>query len=229
MTEFDLESEALIRRGLQRHFPGEPVVGEESGLEGSDVDIASVARASGPVWYVDPIDGTNNFAHGHPFFCISVGLWWDGQPALGCVSAPAMGLVFSGAIGVGVFRSGAPVGVSSTADLASALLCTGFSPGGAQAEANYAKFEALDAATHGVRRCAAAALEIALVASGGYDGFWDFGLKPWDSAAAAALVVEAGGRVTDMNGRPYSLESPTLVASNGRLHADLLRALEGVG
>lgn len=217
VTEFDLRCEDLLRDRLGKAFPDHRVVGEEQGGE----------RGDEPTWYVDPIDGTTNFAHGHPFFCVSLGLWRGETPIAGVVHAPAMGLTYAAARGLGVARGGAPCRVSSTGALERSLLATGFPP--QRSDGDYRQFARLDAATHGVRRCAAAALELSLVADGAYDGFWDAGLAPWDLAAGVLFVLEAGGRVSDATGGPLSLSSRTVVASNGAIHSALINALAHAG
>ena len=220
VTEYDERCEALLRDRLGALLPEAAFVGEEGGREGSG-DLA---------WHVDPIDGTGNYAHGHPWFAISVGLWADSGPWVGVVHAPAMGLMYSAARGLGATRNRRPMHVSATGALEDALLATGFPHDRAIREDNgYAEFVALDASTHGVRRCAAAALELAVVADGGYDGFWDRGLSSWDVAAAILLIREAGGTVTRPDGSSLELEDKVqILATNGRVHAALKDALAHV-
>jgi len=222
VTEYDERCEALIRERLAELTPEAEVVGEETGP-----DAASAAQA----WHVDPIDGTTNFAHGHPWFCLSMGLWDADGGVVGIVHAPAMGLMYCAARGNGSRRNGDSISVSSTDRLDQALLATGFPHDRATREDNnYPEFVSLDARTHGVRRCAAAALELAVLADGGYDGFWDRGLSSWDVAAGALLIEEAGGAVTTLRGEPFALTPKvTILASNGHLHAPLNDALAHVG
>ncbi|MBN8611988.1 MAG: inositol monophosphatase [Deltaproteobacteria bacterium] len=226
VTEFDTASERLLRDRLAQAFPSHGVVGEEAeGPQQRDREL---------VWYLDPIDGTTNFAHGHPFFCIAMGLVArEGdreEPVAGIVIAPALGTVWSAARGLGAHRKSAlgdeRIHVSSNARLEDALLSTGFPANRrANADNNYARFLELDSQTHGVRRCAAAAMEICLVADGAYDAFWDLGLKAWDCAAGAILVREAGGRVTNMDGTALDLHGGRLLASNGAIHSAMLETL----
>ncbi len=228
VTEYDTKSERLLRELLAKTFPSHGVVGEEAeGPQQRDREL---------VWYVDPIDGTTNFAHGHPFFCIAMGLVAREDdreiPVAGIVIAPALGTVWSAARGLGAHRKSAlgeeHIAVSSNASLEDALLSTGFPASRrANADNNYARFLELDSQTHGVRRCAAAAMEICLVADGAYDAFWDLGLKAWDLAAGAVIVAEAGGRVSNMDGSPLDLHGGRLLASNGAIHATLVQTFAG--
>lgn len=232
VTEWDQRCERFLRAELARAFPAHGVVGEEAeGPQQADREL---------VWYVDPIDGTTNFAHGHPFFCIALGLvarTAEGErPVAGVVIAPAIQTLWSGAEGLGAWRAtaGQPaerLRASATATLDDALLSTGF-PASRRttADNNYARFLGLDSTTHGVRRCGAAAMEICLVADGAYDGFWDLGLKAWDLAAGTAIVREAGGAVSNLDGSPLDLHGGRFLASNGALHEALVASLrEGPG
>lgn len=222
VTEYDERAEALVRARLSELLPEHGIVGEEGTATGGDAPL---------VWHVDPIDGTTNFAHGHPFFCFAMGLavreaGRPDRPVLGLVSAPAMGILWTGGVGLGTQRNGVACRVSTTATLDRALLATGFpAQRASHPDNNYETFLRLDAATHGVRRCGAGAMEIALVADGSYDGFWDLGLKSWDVCAGAALVEAAGGRVSLEDGSPLRLGARQVVVSNGVLHAPLLGAL----
>lgn len=228
VTEYDHKSEELLRERLSA--TGIAVVGEE---QGGDWDRAR------PAFFVDPIDGTTNFVHGHPFWCVSVGLVIDEAPALGVVRAPSLGLEWEGIARDGVHEaqrralsSGEGVGpcrVSPTADLKRALLATGFpydrhnSP-----DNNFDTFVAIKAQCQAVRRCGSAALDLCLVADGTYEGYWERTLKPWDLAGGAAIVLAAGGDITDYDGRRSYLTSGDVVATNGALHQALLEELARV-
>ncbi len=226
VTEFDEKSERLIRERIAKLLPRHDVIGEE-GQGTSDADKRLV-------WYVDPIDGTTNFAHGHPFFCLAMGLaarkeHGGEEPIAGIVIAPAMQIEWAAAAGCGATRNGVRCDVSATDDIADALLATGFPSNRAHTnDNNYAAFLAIDASTHGARRCGAAAMELCLVADGGYDGFWDIGLKAWDVTASAVVVSESGGRVTRFGGLPLALrtfaaDGGRVIATNGRIHDALAR------
>ena len=216
VTEYDLKSERLIRARLAERTPSLHVVGEEEGGE-----------ASGATWYCDPIDGTTNFVHGHPFFCVSIGLVENGEPVLGAVVAPALGLCWHGFVGGGAWRNGQPCRVSDTAELGAGLVSTGFHPRwvGKPPNDNLASFTRVLGQARGVRRCGAAALDLCMVADGTYEAYWERGLNAWDVAAGVALVRAAGGRATDLQGGPLELTRGDVVASNGGVHEALLAAL----
>jgi myo-inositol-1(or 4)-monophosphatase len=219
VTEHDRASEALLRERLHERTPF-PVVGEELG---ADAAATGDAKAR---WYVDPIDGTTNFVHGHPFWCVSVGLLVGGEAALGVIVAPALRTEWTGYVGGGATRDGAPCHVSAVDRFPDALLATGFpydrrtSP-----RNNFAAFVAIKKQAQAVRRCGSAALDCALVADGTYDGYWEMKLGAWDVAAGAALVVAAGGKITDFAGGPADVTRGELVATNGRIHDALVDAL----
>jgi myo-inositol-1(or 4)-monophosphatase len=215
VTRFDLESEQLLRRLLGERT-GLPVVGEEEG-----------GRASGPTWYLDPIDGTTNYVHGHPFFCVSVGLLDGGEPLAGAVVAPALRTRYSGWRGGGAFRDGVACRVTATRELSQALLSTGFHPASSwqPPHDNIGSFAALLPRCRGIRRCGSAALDVCMVADGTYDAYWERKLSIWDSAAGAAIALAAGARITDLAGGPVDLSIGHLVVSNGHLHDALVAAL----
>jgi myo-inositol-1(or 4)-monophosphatase len=219
VTRFDRESETLLRERLAA--TPFPIVGEEHGGERAGLEA--------PTWYVDPLDGTTNFVHGHPFWCVSVGLLAGGRPLLGAVVAPSLGVEWTGIAGRGATRGGEPCGVSDVARFDGALLATGFpyeretSP-----DNNFDAFVAIKKQCQAVRRCGAAAIDLCLVADGTYDGYWENKLKPWDVAAGAAIVLAAGGRVTHYDGAPVDATRGQIVATNGRVHDLLLAALGAV-
>ena len=223
VTEFDLAVERAIVERLRAAFPDDAIIGEEgSSFEG-------VRR-----WYVDPIDGTTNFAHGLPFFGISIGLVDESGPAVGVVVAPALGWCFSARRGGGAWlaeHGAAPrqLEVSRTDVLLDALLATGFPYDlRTSREDNVAQFTALQRDAQAVRRVGAASLDLAMVAAGWFDGYWEQKLKPWDVAAGLLLVTESGGRVSGFTGEPVDLESGRVVATNGRVHDALVAALAAV-
>jgi myo-inositol-1(or 4)-monophosphatase len=221
-TAADHESEEHIGRRLGRLFPDHALLGEEAVKQGE----GRIDLGDRPTWIVDPLDGTVNFVQGIPLFCVSIGLVEKGRPILGVVHAPALGLTFWGAPGSGCFEGARPVSVSATPFLEEAILATGFAYDRDRlADDNLENFVRLGLKVRGMRRLGAAALDLAFVASGRLDGFWELHLKPWDVAAGAALIRAAGGRVTDQRGGEDWLMGRHLVATNGLIHDDLRAAL----
>lgn len=219
VTEVDRESEHAIVTVLRKS--GIAIVAEEGGGETSD-----------RVWYVDPLDGTTNFAHGHPFCSVSIGLIENGVPTLGVVHAPMLGVLWSGGPELGATRKDLfrgleyDLAVSEATTLDHALAATGFPyDRRTTSDDNVDAFRAVMKQTHGVLRCGSAAIDLALVADGTYDVFWERKLKPWDLAAGAALVTTARGTISDPWGAPFVAESGAIAASNGILHDALLRAI----
>jgi myo-inositol-1(or 4)-monophosphatase len=213
VTAFDLSVEQLVRERLASLTPDLPVVGEE---EGGDTLRASA-------WFCDPIDGTTNYAHGHPVWAVSIGAVLDGEPVAGAIVAPALALEWFGHAGGGAWRNGEPCHVSTTGDIEHALIATGF-PREREREPdnNFATFVKVKKKCQGVRRCGAAAVDLAFVADGTYDGYWERKLAPWDLAAGVAIVAAAGGRVSHLHGGPVQLANGQVLADNGALHEVLL-------
>jgi myo-inositol-1(or 4)-monophosphatase len=236
VTSYDKKSEALIVEALRAARPSDRIVAEEAASRGTPPPSAQgrsgggVEEASSRRWLIDPLDGTTNFAHGLPFFVVSIGLEVDGRLAVGVVEAPALGWSFWASRGDGAFLNGEPIRVSETASLAESLLATGFPYDNAiSPKNNFAEFVALYQRTQGVRRVGAAALDLAMVAAGWMDGYWEMKLKPWDLAAGSLLVEEAGGRVTSWRGEPFSVDSGEAVATNARIHDELVGTLGTLG
>jgi myo-inositol-1(or 4)-monophosphatase len=228
LTEFDLESERYIRAELLRAYPEIPVQGEE---QGSPTEPGSATRR----WVVDPIDGTTNYAHGHPFWCLSIALVdAAGVPELGVVVAPVLGRSYVAVRGDGAMRDGVACRVSATSELSEALLATGFPYDKHEsADNNLREFNALLVQIRGIRRSGSAALDLCFVADGTYDGYWESKLGPWDIAAGALLVEMAGGVVTDRQGNPVRLTPPdartardySAIAASPGLYPKLFSAL----
>jgi myo-inositol-1(or 4)-monophosphatase len=218
VTDADKASEAVILEILRRERPGDAVVAEET---------AAKAARGRRTWVVDPLDGTVNFAHGLPMFAVSIGLVVDGVPTVGVVDAPRLGEVHAGEVGRGATLNGAPVRVSPTERFADAVLATGFAYDIENlADDNLDNMVAVAKTARGVRRIGSAALDLAWVACGRLDGFWELHLSPWDVAAGAALVRAAGGRVTDMTGGEDWLFGGHIAATGGGWHDELLRTLK---
>ena len=223
VTEYDKRSEALIVERLARAFPNDRIVAEEG------TNVAGEASGSLRVWYVDLLDGTTNFAHGLPLFSVALGLCVNRRPVLGVVAAPALGWTFAGTItGGGSTFNGKPIAPSRTDKLASALLVTGFPYQRNPVQDNIAEWTAMTAAAQGTRRLGSAALDLCFVACGWLDGYWERALHPWDLVGGAAIVLGAGGRVTDLDGGPFDGETGRILASNGHIHDHMLRTLQGV-
>ena len=222
VTEYDKRSEALIVERLAKAFPADRIVAEEG------TNAAGEAGAT-RVWYVDPLDGTTNFAHGMPIFSVSIGLCINRRPVLGIVEAPALGWSFAGTIsGGGSTLNGKPIAPSRTDRLGAALLVTGFPYTRNPVQTNLPEWTAFTAAAQGTRRFGSAALDLCFVAAGWLDGYWERALHPWDLVAGAAIVHGAGGRATDLDGTPFDGETGRVLASNGPLHEQMIRVLQGV-
>jgi myo-inositol-1(or 4)-monophosphatase len=221
VTSYDRDSERFLRATLSAKTPF-AIVGEEEGGQRARGERA-------PTWYVDPIDGTTNFVHGHPFFCVSIGLLMGTRPVLGAVVAPALATEWTGAIGTFARRNGEACAVSHVGSFDDALLATGFPYDRRSSDDNnFDAFVAIKKRVQAVRRCGSAALDLCLVADGTYDGYWERKLKCWDLAAGAAIVRSAGGRVSTFDGNEDDVTSGHVVATNGAIHEALLEALRAV-
>ena len=219
VTEVDLACEEAIREVLARRAPGTAVLGEETGVTGGGSD-SDTDR-----WVVDPLDGTTNFAHGYPVFCVSIAWEQAAETTLGVVYDPTRDELFQAERGRGALLNGTGIQVSAISALVDSILATGFPYDRATNPRNYAEFRHLTQHTQGVRRSGSAALDLAYVACGRLDGFWEPGLQPWDLAAGCLLVTEAGGTVSGYRGEPFTLSNGDVATSNGLLHGDLLAAL----
>jgi myo-inositol-1(or 4)-monophosphatase len=233
VTQADKRSEALIVERLTKYFPAHAIAAEE----GTGHESASEFS-----WHVDPLDGTTNFAHGYPCYCVSIALarrsaraaqfvpdaavqpnvaWPRDTLLCAVVYNPVNDELFAAARGEGATLNGAKMHVSANATVSTSLLCTGFPVHERHASPNIHYYSDFTMHSHGVRRDGSAALDLASVACGRFEGFWEFGLKKWDTAAGVLLVQEAGGTVTDFDGRPYELGGPVILATNTLIHEEM--------
>lgn len=217
VTEVDRESEGLIVEHLLASFPDHNIVAEEG----------EYPQGNSPFcWIIDPLDGTTNYAHGFPWFCVSIGLAVDGKIVAGVIYNPMHEELFTAIENCGAFLNGTRLRVSSRAPLHNTLLGTGFPYDcGTDPVNNFAHFISFQKAARGIRRAGAAALDLAYVAAGRLDGFWELKLKPWDVAAGVLIVQEAGGVVSTFDGSSYDINNHRIVASNGLIHAEMIAAL----
>lgn len=218
VTEADKQAEAVILEIIRQHFPEHSILAEESGQFG-DLDAEYL-------WAIDPLDGTTNYAHQYPFSAASIGLLINGVPTVGAIFDPFHKELFCGAVGLGATCNDRPIHVSTVDKLAQSLLVTGFAYDRRETpDNNYQEFCYLTHITQGVRRAGAASIDLAYVACGRLDGYWERGLSPWDLAAGVAIVEAAGGTVTAYDRSPFDLRSGRILATNGQLHAELSQEL----
>jgi len=223
VTAADRASEALIRDRINKSFPSHDVLGEEQGLNDQGSDYR---------WYVDPLDGTTNFAHGYPVFCVSMALEHrvagEGKRIAGVVYDPTREELFTAEQGKGARLNDKPIRVSKTAQLKECLVATGFPSHKRHKNPNIFFYHQITLRTHGVRRAGSAALDLCNVACGRFDGFWEFNLNPWDTAAGALIVEEAGGRVSSFDGSAFQLNSRETLASNGSVHDAIVQEFQAI-
>jgi myo-inositol-1(or 4)-monophosphatase len=220
ITEADRASEKLIVERLRSYFPAHNIVAEEGGGH----DSTSEYR-----WFVDPLDGTTNFAHSFPVFNVTLGLERAGELIAGVVFDPIRQEMFTAERGAGAYLNNRRIHVSAAKCVADSLSSTGFPSRKRHHNVNIHFYYQLAMASHGVRRTGSAAIDLAYVAAGRLDFYWEFGLKPWDMAAGCLLVQEAGGRVSDMKGAPHSVTaSDHLLADNGALHEEVLHSFDEI-
>ena len=221
VTEADRASEALIVSRLNTELPTHGIYGEEGTRSGLDSEFR---------WYVDPLDGTTNFAHGFPAFCVVLGCEQrtpelkpeeDGKMVAGVIYDPLRDEMFSAALGAGATLNGAPIHVSKAKLLQESLIATGFPSHKRHASPNIHFYQEFTLRSHGVRRAGSAALDLAYVACGRLDGYWEFKLNPWDTSAGSLLVEEAGGRITHFDGSKFTLDSVEVFATNGLIHDEM--------
>ncbi|MFP3867030.1 MAG: inositol monophosphatase family protein [Desulfobacteraceae bacterium] len=221
VTESDLQSQELIVGMILESFPEHQILAEEQ------ITPKTLAARPGSWWIIDPLDGTVNFAHGFPVFAVSIAFEQEGSVQYGVVYDPLREELFEARAGQGAWLNSQPIRVSEIDELEKALLATGFPYDVRQRlEATLGRFGLMLAQVQGVRRAGSAALDLCYLAAGRFDGFWEENLKPWDTAAAALMVAEAGGQLSTFNGEPFQITSANVVASNGLLHSQILKGLQ---
>ena len=221
VTEADLASEKLIIERIRSHYPRHAILAEESGASDNHTGDSFVEWK----WIIDPLDGTTNYAHGYPCFCVSIGVERGGKLELGVVYDPMRNEMFAAERGQGATLNDRPIRVSTVAELNRAMLCTGF-PYDVRQRPDFARdFSNFTMHAQAVRRDGSAALDLAYVACGRFDGFWEDGLNPWDLAAGVLLIEEAGGSVTDFQGTPLDIYSARVLASNGLVHHSMMQVI----
>ncbi|WP_379127662.1 inositol monophosphatase family protein [Paenibacillus sp. sgz500958] len=228
VTEVDKGVEQMIRRLVLTHYPDHTFLGEEGVEPGAAAATAALeeAREKEFVWIVDPIDGTTNFVHGFPFYCVSIALAVHGELAVGVIYDPIRDEMFVAEKGKGAYMHGVPTLVSAETQFGDSLIAMGFPPDREFAQpVNMAGLQSVMPQVRGIRAGGSAALHLAYVAAGRVDGYWEVGLNPWDCAAGVLLVRESGGQVTDTLGRPYDIGTRNVIASNGKIHEALVSSL----
>ncbi len=219
VTEADRQSERFLIDRIRSAFPDHDILSEESPPLSTGADYR---------WIIDPLDGTTNYAHGFPFFCVSIALERKGVVVLGVIFDPLRDELFTAERGMGAFLNTQPLRVSQRTRLSDSLLATGFPYDiRVNPDNNLNHFGNMALRARAIRRAGSAALDLAFLAAGRFDGFWELRLHPWDTAAGTLLVTEAGGLVTDLDGSTYHLESPAVVASNSFIHQDMLTVIAG--
>ncbi|UCD84146.1 MAG: inositol monophosphatase [Deltaproteobacteria bacterium] len=217
VTEIDRKAEKVITKIIRARYPEHAIMVEEGeGKEGR----------SGYKWIIDPLDGTTNYAHGYPCFCSSIALEKDGEVILGVIYDPLRNEFFSAEKGKGAYLNGKRISVSSTRKLIRSFLATGFNYDVKTDQRNFKHFRNFVLSSQAVRRDGSAALDLCYLGLGRFDGFWELKLYPWDVAAGALIVKEARGRVTDFRGGKFSIYSDEILASNGRIHQEMMRVLQ---
>jgi myo-inositol-1(or 4)-monophosphatase len=220
VTQADRRSEEAVVGLIGARFPKHTIIAEEGGGHKSDSPFT---------WYIDPLDGTTNYAHGYPCFAVSIGLEEAGELIVGVIYQPVTRELFRAVKGEGAYLNEKPIHVSSIDRLATSLLCTGFPSAKRSHSPNIHYYWDFTMRSHGVRRDGSAALDLAAVACGRFDAFWEFGLHSWDTAAGTLLVREAGGTVTTISGQPYRPGDRDTLASNGRIHEEMRQIALDIG
>ena len=217
VTDVDKASEEMIIDAIKKDFPDHSIIAEESGEETREEEFK---------WIIDPLDGTTNYSHGFPFFCVSIGIEYKGEVAIGVVYDPSRDELFEAQKSAGSFLNGKAIRVSKKKKLEESLLATGFAYNVEGKLANIKNFENMLKYAQAIRRAGSAAIDLCYVACGRLDGFWEFGLSPWDTAAGQLIVSEAGGKVTKVDYKEFDVYDKQILASNGFVHDEIREALK---
>ena len=224
VTDADQASQEAVKAALLGAFPDHAFLGEEDSVGKSPEETRPPADGP-PVWVVDPLDGTSNYVHDVPAYCVSIGLWHRGRAVVGVIYDPRMGELFTAAAGHGAFLNGEPIKVSGAATLADAMLSTGFPANYQKAVRNLGAWAKLTEHAQSLRRTGSTALNMAYVAAGRFDGYWAHDNYAWDVMAGACLIAEAGGTLTTIDGEPLDPFRPDILATNGPIHGEILTVL----
>jgi myo-inositol-1(or 4)-monophosphatase len=226
VSEADLECEKLISEMIRKHFPKDIIVGEEESYEKKSK--WKPTKAKGVRWLIDPLDGTTNYVFGFHVFCISIGVEVDGVMAVAVIDVPLLDRSYSAILGQGAYCDDRRIYVNTNSKLTESLLATGFSANADKAETLDKKIKSFGKVlkkVRGVRRAGSAAFDLCMVAEGIFAGYWEEDLSPWDTAAGVLLVTEAGGKVTRISGKSFSVYGDSMLATNGRIHRELQAAI----
>jgi len=226
VTEVDRLSENLLRRKIREDYPDHWILSEENCGRANAYEMFK-GYGSNYGWIIDPIDGTTNFIHGIPYFAVSIGVVKDGEPVIGVVFNPVTDELYAARKALGAYFNGRPIQVGKEATLSEAIIATGFQASDFRSGSHVVRqIDQLAGRSRNIRLFGAASLDLCLLASGRITGFWHNGLNPWDTAAGILILTEAGGQVTDKDGNPYQLSHDSLVASNGKIHGELIEAIK---
>jgi myo-inositol-1(or 4)-monophosphatase len=224
VSEADREAELAIKSVLSKAFPGHHLMGEETGVSGGSDD----SSVENPLWMIDPLDGTTNYIHRVPFFCSSLGLELRGQLAVAVIDAPLLGWRYHATAGNGAFLNGKPIRISNRQEFRDGLFATGFSSSDNTLDIQMELVAHVIRNARGIRRLGAAALDLCLVAEGVFDGFWERGLQPWDTAAGVLIAREAGAIATNFKGQDFQPRMKSIVCATPHSHAQLMNVLQRV-
>jgi myo-inositol-1(or 4)-monophosphatase len=224
VTDADHASQKVVKESLLRAFPDHLFLGEEESV-GKTPEETRPPEGAPPVWVVDPLDGTANYVHGVPAYCVSIGLWAAGKPVVGVILDPRLNELFSAASGLGAHLNGTSIRVSGVSQLRDGMISTGFPANYEKQVRNLDAWAKVTAHAQSLRRTGSTALNMAYIAAGRFDGYWAYDNYPWDVMAGAVLITEAGGTITTIDGLPYDPYRPDILATNGRFHKELLMVL----